>query len=70
MREKIFDKNRSIGSSAHKIFGALICDKCEYPSDNLYQFRLENGEPSEDSYCSNCHNEISSQSAAKLNRDI
>jgi len=62
--EKIFDINRSIGSIGHKIFGAMLCDECRKPSDNLYQFKLEDGTASEDSYCSSCHDKIASQSAA------
>lgn len=56
--KKIFDKNRSEGSKSYKIFGALTCDECIKPSKKLYQFELEDGEPSEDSYCEKCFNKL------------
>jgi hypothetical protein len=58
MNNKIFDKNRSIGSIAHKVFGALLCDECRIPTDNLFQFELEDGNASEDSYCNTCWEKV------------
>ena len=48
------DVNRSIGSPAYDIFGALLCDGCSQQSDKLYGGELKNGEFSEDIYCKDC----------------
>ena len=45
--EKILDFKRD----------GCYCDKCG-KNTTLYQFRLDNGEPSEDSYCIDCFEKI------------
>lgn len=50
---KKLDELRSVGSIAHKCFGALLCDICHKPSNYLY----EESPGGETSICSECFDE-------------